>query len=209
MPLNEALKLANQAFSHFDSAAARLGTSSSDGSMHLQCAKGCSSCCHIEVGVSPLEVIAIKSHLEQPENRSNIERLKTRIRHSRKAVGELWEKNRKAARIPCPLLDASGSCSVYPVRPIACRAYVSFDRAGCERDWRDPGADHPVARSETLLELSTAMGPGVVHAHERAGLHFWGYELIRALHIAFSTPDFERKCFSGQDVLAKASMKLT
>ncbi|KMQ52087.1 hypothetical protein CHISP_1076 [Chitinispirillum alkaliphilum] len=27
---------------------------------------------------------------------------------------------------PCPLLDANGGCSIYPVRPLTCRVYMSF-----------------------------------------------------------------------------------
>jgi len=27
---------------------------------------------------------------------------------------------------PCPFLDIDGTCSIYPVRPLTCRIYVSF-----------------------------------------------------------------------------------
>ena len=46
------------------------------------------------------------------------------------------------ARLPCPLLVAS-ECSVYPVRPLDCRAYNSRSVAAC-RDAFDDYADWDV-----------------------------------------------------------------
>ena len=37
--------------------------------------------------------------------------------------------------IPCPLLDPQGACSIYTVRPMSCRAYLSFsDPLLCDPD---------------------------------------------------------------------------
>ena len=37
--------------------------------------------------------------------------------------------------VPCPLLDASGACSIYMLRPMSCRAYLSFsDPLLCDPD---------------------------------------------------------------------------
>jgi Fe-S-cluster containining protein len=206
MSLDQAVELANEAFALYDENSARIGTGTKDGSRHLECAKGCNYCCGLEVAVSALEVIAIKQLLERQENRSDLERLKTRIRHRRKAVGELRGKNREKLRVMCPLLDADGACSVYPVRPIACRSYASFDRAACERDWKSPEDGVEVMYSTTLREMGKELAPQIQQAQSRVGIVQGGYELIKALHVAFATPDFERRCMAGEDVLAKAAL---
>ncbi|WP_189041725.1 YkgJ family cysteine cluster protein [Aliidongia dinghuensis] len=207
MSLHQALKLADDAFTLYDERSASIGTGTKDGALHLQCVKGCSYCCHLEVGVSALEVIAIKQFLERPENRSNLERVKTRVRHQRKAVGDLRDEGRKNARIMCPLLSDEGACGVYGARPIACRSYASFDRAACERDWQQPEAEQLVPYSETLRDMAKHLAPQIQGAQSKLGIVRGAYELIRALHVAFSTPDFERRCMAGEDVLAKAALR--
>jgi len=38
-------------------------------------------------------------------------------------------------RRPCPLLDERGACSIYPLRPMSCRSYISFsDPLLCDPD---------------------------------------------------------------------------
>ncbi len=32
---------------------------------------------------------------------------------------------------PCPLLDKNGTCTIYPVRPLTCRIYMSFSDPSC------------------------------------------------------------------------------
>lgn len=40
------------------------------------------------------------------------------------------------ARRPCPLLEPDDSCSIYPVRPLTCRIYMSFsDPSHCDPDY--------------------------------------------------------------------------
>lgn len=39
-------------------------------------------------------------------------------------------------RRPCPLLDKDGNCSIYPVRPLTCRMYLSFsDPSRCAPEY--------------------------------------------------------------------------
>lgn len=132
----------------------------------------------------------------------------TRMRWStcRQAVGELRGKDREKLRIMCPLLDADGACGVYPVRPISCRSYASFDRAACERDWKSPEDGVEVMYSTTLREMGKELTPQIQEAQSRVGILPGGYELIKALHGAFATPDFERRCMAGENVLAKAAL---
>ena len=45
---------------------------------------------------------------------------------------------RDRVRLDCPFLEA-GKCTVYEVRPIACRGYSSYSVEDCREDFEHPG----------------------------------------------------------------------
>jgi uncharacterized protein len=67
------------------------------------CAKGCASCCHYAVSVSPIEVEYIERH----------------TRRSRNRVLRLLDDPHG---MPCPFLR-NGACSIYEARPFVCRRH--------------------------------------------------------------------------------------
>jgi len=120
------------------------------------CRAGCSACCHQLVVVSPLEAHAIAKHLEaDPElaqaARERLERWRQRVDQSEELAAALERFGARSgylspedgdaleiaywrAQIPCPFLDA-GRCSIYAVRPFACREHhVTSDPALCSQD---------------------------------------------------------------------------
>jgi len=76
------------------------------------CQKGCSNCCHIDVGITELEAQYIERN-----------------------AGTKMKKTRPASRTsgheksssPCPFLSATNACTIYEFRPFACRAYFALD----------------------------------------------------------------------------------
>lgn len=78
-------------------------------SNHLVCRAGCGYCCAVPVDVSIVEAARISLYL------------KKELRDDPLFVAEK-DKNQ-----PCPFLGADSKCSVYPVRPIVCRLFGSFD----------------------------------------------------------------------------------
>ena len=100
----------------------------------FQCAQGCGHCCYDNPhGVSALELKRILPLLSDDQ--------KQKIRESKRQFDLLTmipqeqrqiEWKRKC--IPCPLLD-NESCSVYDVRPLACRSFFSV---------HDPNWCHPL-----------------------------------------------------------------
>jgi len=90
------------------------------------CAKGCRNCCSLAVHTGFAEALAVASYLDE-DLRQGISRYAAKLRELVAGVRELPEYLRLHRREMgfCPLLDASGSCSVYPARPLTCRSLLS------------------------------------------------------------------------------------
>lgn len=86
--------------------------------IELSCKNGCANCCktHKDIPVYPLELIGIYWYV--------IEKITTHIRQTLK-------KQLASHKKPiCPFL-VDESCSIYPVRPVACRQFNVFGKQ-CE-----------------------------------------------------------------------------
>ena len=115
------------------------------------CKKGCGICCyHYAEDVYSFEVEIIAEHLrmhrenEIPTIIKVLESDEIWRARIKSAVTRAMGKSRYARGLkdsdpydivlsgfyqlkrPCPLLDKDGSCSIYSVRPLTCRIYVSF-----------------------------------------------------------------------------------
>lgn len=80
------------------------------------CSEGCGACCktHTDIPVYPLELAGIYWYA--------IEKMKGRIRTI--LVEQLAAH---AGKPPCPFL-VDNACSIYPVRPVACRQFIVFTK---------------------------------------------------------------------------------
>ena len=165
----------------------------------IACAKGCSYCCHVTVAVSAPEVFRIARLLraradDGPSGKSSIaERARARTAGSMEAL--------VALRTPCPLL-VDGDCSIYDMRPLACRQFVSMDAAGCRSAYERGSSDLPFvpgAANAGLILRSVLMG-----AATSLKLQVALYELSSALNVALAEPDAEARWLAGEDALAKA-----
>jgi Fe-S-cluster containining protein len=123
----------------------------------VTCSDNCGvCCCHWPEDTYSFEVHRIASHLRKRRKselnrivstlKADIDflaRIKTAVRQklansaAKKALGtadpyDLALSSFYEFERPCPLLDKNGSCSIYPIRPLTCRVYVSFsDKALC------------------------------------------------------------------------------
>ncbi len=108
------------------------------------CKPGCAACCHQLVVVSPLEAHGIAAYLRvHPEvaeafhgrlaawreTVAALPDLAQQLTHFQEAAGYIdgdaggkLEESYWQASLPCPFLDA-GRCTIYPVRPFACREH--------------------------------------------------------------------------------------
>jgi len=99
----------------------------------LVCARGCSACCATQedIPVYPLELVGLAWYATEQIDGSRRQQLKQRLRDH----GGLKE---------CPFL-LNGECSVYPLRPMACRHFNVFETA-CA-----PGEDPFHTRRDDVL----------------------------------------------------------
>lgn len=84
------------------------------------CSKGCDFCCYSEILISDYEFELIKEYIQT----YNVDIDWDLVDEQQGTM----EENSKLpfAKRKCPLLK-DGLCSVYPVRPVVCRAYNSID----------------------------------------------------------------------------------
>lgn len=91
-----------------------------DAGRKIACSKGCNYCCaNHAIPITPLEIMGVSWHAT--------ELLSGEVRHVVKKQLTAWNDTilQVGARV-CPF-NVRGVCSVYPVRPIACRQFCVFD----------------------------------------------------------------------------------
>lgn len=95
------------------------------------CVPGCSACCVLNVATLPVEGAAIAAFLRGMLPRGDVAAHAAALSSFGDRVRWLEDQERAARHLACRFLDARGACSVYPVRPLACRSASSLDAADC------------------------------------------------------------------------------
>lgn len=99
--MSRLVELTTKVDAFFDRVAARHGDD-------MQCATGCSDCCHVRLTVTSVEATAIRT------------------------ARATWAPDRRAALVAnvtaapadrCAALDPTGRCLIYEVRPVVCRSH--------------------------------------------------------------------------------------
>lgn len=95
------------------------------------CGAGCPYCCVLNVAILLPEALAIASWLRDTWTDEDREALAARL--TKHSTWGRWmdDEERVTRQAYCPFLDPAGSCSIHPVRPLACRGVASLDRAAC------------------------------------------------------------------------------
>jgi Fe-S-cluster containining protein len=148
----------------------------------IACEKGCSACCRVPVMVYEAEAIAVARWLSRPGNDAARESFERRYPAWRAALGELLDAlverhaagdfesagrlyNEISDRDQLCAFNRDGACSIYPVRPNACRYFIALEtsehcQVGAERG---PAIlDHPpyddfVEKARILLRSAQAI----------------------------------------------------
>ncbi len=166
------------------------------------CQEGCAFCCHSTVFASTPEILRIASHLKEKRDEAELAALRERARDTAERIAPMDFAARARAKLPCPLLDtATGRCSVYDVRPIACRAYHSGDVAVCKKAF-DAGDANPILPiNPVLFHVAHAYAFGMMAGCASEGLDVGPYDLAAALPAALASDDLEARWLAKERVL--------
>jgi Fe-S-cluster containining protein len=149
----------------------------------LACRAGCGHCCVVNVSVLVPEAINISNYLHQTRSEEELSQLNKKMHKLVTAISELDNDERVALRASCVFLDDQGLCSIYPVRPLLCRAVTSISVDDCRNalDMRKLGQIMPVTMNLFQKELFDTSFQALATSLEQAGLDACGYELTAAV----------------------------
>lgn len=148
------------------------------------CKEGCSYCCHQVVFASAPELLRIGDHLKATRTPEQLAKLRAHAGDIAEKVKDLDLEERAKALVACPLLDETkGACSVYPVRPVACRAYHSGDVEACRGAFERCDSYPVIPINPALFHVAHAYAFGMMTACEARGLDPGPYDLAVALPV--------------------------
>lgn len=112
----------------------------------IDCKVGCSSCCNQLINIFPIEEIDILNEIENKMVSTKREIIKNQMYkwlkfYEKETPDRLLEQNDleefnkklKIHKVPCPFL-IENKCSIYNVRPLACKSFVSDDVNKCNTE---------------------------------------------------------------------------
>ncbi|MCG5248744.1 MAG: YkgJ family cysteine cluster protein [Methylorubrum extorquens] len=171
--------LENEVFTQGDAAVDGLIADAPGGRLQVACRKGCSWCCYQDVEVSiPEAILVARMRAAGSEFAGRLSGLPSDSSTSTGVSGQ------GRAGLPCPLLGAGKSCSVYAVRPFACRTLLSSDALRCEEALKSAasGRDDVSTKSYGIIQLiGCAHRAGINAIAKELGLQHDDVSLVSAL----------------------------
>jgi Fe-S-cluster containining protein len=149
----------------------------------VACRSGCTYCCMFPVAASAPEVLAIAAFVRERFQEERQAALDRRVEANISATEGMGMSQRDRVRLDCPFLEA-GECSVYEVRPIACRGYSSYSVEDCREDYEYPGTGVEVHTNGLRELVFGAIREGLAVACKSASVEHRLLELVRAYKIA-------------------------
>lgn len=166
----------------------------------IACGPGCSFCCMNQVQVTPPEALLIGHHLAATRPPTEIEALLARVAAILALTAGKTRREVAVMRreLPCPLLR-EGLCSVYPVRPLACRAMHALDKARCEASLA--AADLvPDEYYPHHHDFALAVARGLLEGCREIGCQAGALDLPLALQSFFQAPRPVERWAAGEAV---------
>jgi len=165
----------------------------------LACKRGCSLCCDLYVSASPPDIFAIADSIRARTSKSRLAQTIDQIESANSPAQGLSAAERADTRIMCAFLK-DNLCTIYQVRPVACRSWCSTSLSTCEAGARGESVDIPQPEYVPLTRF------GYDHAHwlvlKHRGLDATSYELVHAVLVALKNPDLEISWLDGERVFA-------
>ena len=174
----------------------------------VACKPGCSWCCYQLVPVSVPEVLRIVSFLRESLSPQEFAGTAERLRALDNATRGLTSQQRVSIPKPCAYLQ-DNQCTIYPVRPLACAEFTSYDVQVCKRGKRigfKPGSvTHEKARLLAYSSVDRGLNTGLQRALPHADCE--SLELTAASVIALEKPEAAALWANGGAVFAPARLK--
>jgi hypothetical protein len=149
----------------------------------VACRSGCTYCCMFPVAASAPEVLAIATFVRERFDEERQVALNARVEANISATDGMDMSQRDRVRMDCPFLEA-GKCSVYDVRPVACRGVSSYSIDDCREDYEHPGTGVEIHTNGLRELVFGAIREGLGIACKSASVEHRLLELVRAYKIA-------------------------
>ena len=172
----------------------------------VECRRGCDFCCRRIVVAGVSEAVRIGEHVRKTFSASQKEALAARA--AAYAADSLPFRDGRAlmARPTCPFL-VEGDCSIYELRPLACRGWNSYSARACQARANDPSPLIPQgdARQSTAAQA-------LLYDHSRAlaalGLSHHLVDLGLAAASLAKDPELTGRYLNGEPVLMEEAVIL-
>ncbi len=167
----------------------------------IACREGCNFCCHYRISVLPMEAISVAKFVQDRFSADERSALVDRVKKYNETLNVLPAAQRLSRPLPCPFL-VSGKCSVYGMRPIACRMHHSTDVDACEKSLENP--DYPVPVPSDFRHAATPVLAGLNKGAKMALKKSYDLEYIRAIELLLEDPSVADRWLAGEDAFASA-----
>lgn len=164
----------------------------------VHCRIGCHWCCHQAVFAATHEMIVLVDYLKKVYSQEKVEEIKEKAREKERQLSKLSPSEIHRANHPCPLLH-KGRCMVYPVRPTACRIYLSSSKESCMAKYNgEPGALPAVF--DFPLKAGRQLNEGFATALRQEGLSIDEHRIEHILLKLLESPKKTTDWLNGQTI---------
>jgi len=165
----------------------------------MACGRGCPHCCVLNVAVLLPEALLIAEKITLNLAGAEQDELLQRLVHHSNWARWMDDEERISRRAFCPLLAADGSCSIHPLRPLACRGVASLDGESCRQAF-DPIIDERERTVPADLQRRMAYDAAfiaIAGALRQHGLDDRSIELGSGIRAFVEAPELRTLFFSG------------
>jgi polyhydroxybutyrate depolymerase len=173
----------------------------------VDCGMGCSFCCWLRIDVRAHEVFLILRQLRAQRTAEELKVLQGEARMAREALTGLDFTGREAMQRPCLMLQ-DGRCSVYAVRPAACRRYLSGSVQACEALWKGDPVEEAI--QHPLISETGRFAAAAVHqVFVKQGYDGYSYDLPLALTEGLEDQECETRWLRKEKAFSAAAESKT
>ena len=114
------------------------------------CKRGCSWCCHqLIVMTNRDDGVAMLDFARRKLGASEFDEVTTKIREQASEIEAMTHEAAETLRWTCPFLR-NGDCSIYELRPVACRTVLSPEASCCKAMMRAKSYTDLTARQQAM-----------------------------------------------------------